>query len=50
MRTKQIVTRTILAAVAAGTIATGITVPLLAAAAPAATSVTVAAPNYMPYA
>jgi hypothetical protein len=39
MHAKRIIIRTILAAAAAGTIATGIAVPLVAATAPAATAV-----------
>lgn len=49
MRTKQnIVTRIILAAAAAGSIATGIAVPLVAASAPAAVSA-VARPDVIGY-
>jgi hypothetical protein len=50
MRTKpSFITRTILAAAAAGSIATGIAVPLIATAAPAATSVVAAKPGTVYY-
>jgi len=48
MRTKpSFITRAILAAAAAGSIATGIAVPVLTVAAPAATSAVVVQPAYM---
>jgi hypothetical protein len=43
MRAKRLITRAILAAAAAGSIATGIAVPLVAATAPAAGTVAVGA-------
>jgi hypothetical protein len=50
MRTKpSFITRTILAAAAAGSIATGIAVPIIATAAPATTSVVAAQPMYIGY-
>jgi len=50
MRTnRNIVTRVILAAAAVGTIATGVAVPLMSAAAPATASVVAAKPAIMPY-
>ena len=50
MNAKRIITRTILAAVAAGSIATGVAVPLAAATAPATTAVaSVATPNSIVY-
>jgi hypothetical protein len=49
MNAKRIVTRAILAAAAAGSIATGIAVPLVAVTAPTAgTVVAVAHPDFMP--
>ena len=50
MRAKRIITRAILATAAAGSIATGVVVPLMTAAAPASgTVVTVAGSNYIGY-
>lgn len=50
MNAKRVITRAILAAAAAGSIATGVAVPLVAATAPAAGTVaTVAHPDYVGY-
>ena len=50
MNAKRIITRAILATVAAGTIATGVAIPIAAAVAPASgTAGVVASANFMPY-
>jgi hypothetical protein len=50
MRTNQnIVTRVILAAVTAGTLASGVAVPLMAATAPATASAGIISPDLMPH-
>jgi hypothetical protein len=50
MRAKRLITRAILAAAAAGTIAAGVAVPLASAVAPASGTVAVAVhPDLMPY-
>jgi hypothetical protein len=49
MRAKRLITRTILAAVAAGTIAGGVALPIVTAVAPATGTAAVSmTPNYMP--